>query len=103
MESLTFFGVSVEYFGVFEVIFVNLRSFHFGDTVECSFSAVSSYGVFLIRMCVTHKVTMLIITKIPPKMAAAPLKFVGVLVTTPIIPIMIPNKVAGRTPLTGEV
>src|SRR5258708_8350654 len=36
MESLTFFGVSVEYFGVFEVIFVNLRSFHFGDTVECS-------------------------------------------------------------------
>src|SRR5260221_9013623 len=36
MESLTFCGVSVEYFGVFEVIVVNLRSFHFGDTVECS-------------------------------------------------------------------
>jgi hypothetical protein len=36
MESLPFFGVSVEYFGVFEVNFVNLRSFHFGDTMEFS-------------------------------------------------------------------
>ena len=36
MESLTFSGVSMEYFGVFQVNFVNLRSFHFGVTVEFS-------------------------------------------------------------------
>ena len=40
MESLTFFGVSVEYFAAFQENFVNLRSFHFGDTME--FSVVNS-------------------------------------------------------------
>jgi hypothetical protein len=36
MESLTFFGLSVEYFGVFQSNIVKLRSFHFGDTLEFS-------------------------------------------------------------------
>ena len=36
MESLTFFGVSVEYFSVFERFFGTLCSFHFGDTMEFS-------------------------------------------------------------------
>ena len=36
MESLTFFGVSVEYFGVFQENFVNSRSFHSGDMLEFS-------------------------------------------------------------------
>jgi hypothetical protein len=36
MESLTFFGVSVEYFGIFQVQRGNLRSFHFGVTLEFS-------------------------------------------------------------------
>src|SRR5438876_72986 len=41
MESLTFSGVSVEYFGVFQVNIINLRSFHFGVTMEFSpFSTV---------------------------------------------------------------
>jgi hypothetical protein len=37
MESLTSFGLSVEYFGVFQSNIVKLRSFHFGDTLEFSF------------------------------------------------------------------
>ena len=40
MEWLTFFGVSVEYFGAFRVQRGNLRSFHFGDTMEFSESCV---------------------------------------------------------------
>ncbi len=36
METLPFFGVSVEYFCAFSVYFVNLRSFHFGVTMEFS-------------------------------------------------------------------
>jgi hypothetical protein len=38
MESLTYFGISMEYFRVFQLNFVNLRSFHCGVPVE--FSAV---------------------------------------------------------------
>jgi hypothetical protein len=37
MESLTFFGVSVEYFGTFQMQYDNLRSFHCGVTMEFSF------------------------------------------------------------------
>jgi len=36
MESLTFFGVRVEYFGVFRKLLDNSRSFHVGDTLEFS-------------------------------------------------------------------
>jgi hypothetical protein len=36
LESLTFFGVSVEYFGVFRKLLDNSRSFHFGVTLEFS-------------------------------------------------------------------
>ncbi len=36
MESLTFFGVSVEYFGVFRKLLDNSRSFHFGVMMEFS-------------------------------------------------------------------
>jgi hypothetical protein len=36
MESLTFFGVSVKYFTVFQEYFAKLRSFHFGVTLEFS-------------------------------------------------------------------
>ncbi len=36
METLPFFGVSVEYSCAFSVYFVNLRSFHFGVTMEFS-------------------------------------------------------------------
>jgi hypothetical protein len=42
MESLPFFGVSVEYFGVFSVNFADLRSFHFAVTVEFSLYFVPS-------------------------------------------------------------
>ena len=44
MESLRFFGVSVEYFGAFPVNFVNLRSFHVVVTMEfsvCTFSMLT--------------------------------------------------------------
>ena len=34
MESLTFFGDSIEYFGTYRVRRGNLRSFHFGVTME---------------------------------------------------------------------
>lgn len=36
LESLTFFGVRMEYFGAFQELSINLRSFHFGDTMEFS-------------------------------------------------------------------
>jgi hypothetical protein len=44
MESLTFFGVSVEYFGIFQVQRGNLRSFHFGVTLEFSLFGVLSFN-----------------------------------------------------------
>ena len=36
MESLTFFGVSMEYFGISEGLFERWCSFHFGDMMEFS-------------------------------------------------------------------
>src|SRR5215467_1127693 len=36
MESLTFFGVTMDYFGVFRKLLDNSRSFHVGDTLEFS-------------------------------------------------------------------
>ena len=36
LESLTFFGDSVEYSGVFRRFWNNLRSFHYGVTMEFS-------------------------------------------------------------------
>jgi len=47
MESLRFFGVSVEYFGAFPVNFVNLRSFHSVVTMEfsvCTFSTLTAFS-----------------------------------------------------------
>ena len=55
METLPFFGVSVDYFCAFSVSFVNLRSFHFGVTMEFS----KDYVVCLLthrfcRICKTY-------------------------------------------------
>src|SRR5260370_28695220 len=36
LESLTFFGISMEYFGVFQKLLINSRSFHFGVMLEFS-------------------------------------------------------------------
>ena len=36
MEPLTFFGVSMEYFGIYQELFAFSRSFHFGITMEFS-------------------------------------------------------------------
>jgi len=62
MESLTFFGVSVEYFGTFQMQYDNLRSFHCGVTMEFSLCcAVSCFrGINVNSILSMEKVRKLI-------------------------------------------
>jgi hypothetical protein len=53
MESLTYFGISMENFGVFQLNFVNLRSFHCGIPVEFSRRENLSFNPWFCRICKT--------------------------------------------------
>jgi hypothetical protein len=53
LESLTFFGVSMEYFWVFEELLVSLCSFHFGVAMEFSVCGILSLIPWFCRICKT--------------------------------------------------
>jgi hypothetical protein len=65
MESLTFFGVSVEYFGIFQVQRGKLRSFHFGVTLEFSLLENLSLIPWFCRICKTMLPICLCKTMLP--------------------------------------